>query len=221
MPDERPVPMLACLTADQRLLAIGHEAVRVLGEARVPHVVGGGVALWAYGRRRNTKDIDLFLSAGRQIEALDALARRDFHTRETDAAWLYKAQKADVTIDLIIYTTGDIRVDDETYEHARSLEIDGYGFTLMGPEDVLIRKILSTSEIRFHDWYDGLSIVARRDSEFDWGYFLRRARSYPSPRILAFALYAMGDEGHDVIPAHVLDALLDANPVARSRSNTA
>ena len=200
--------MLGCLDADQHLLAIGREAAQILEEAAVPHLVGGGVALWAYGRRRNTKDIDLFLARGRQIDALDALARRRFHTRETDASWLYKAQKDDVTIDLIMYTTGDIAVDDRTFERSRRVEIDGLPFTVMGPEDVLLRKICSTSEIRCHDWYDALSIVARRDPRFDWAYLEDRTLENNLLRVLGFAFIARGDLGADAVPTSFVEALL-------------
>ena len=104
-----PVP----LPDDRLLLAAGHEASAILGQANVPHMVGGGIAVWAYGRRRYTKDIDLFIPAKLPFVSLDALGKRGFHTRDTDASWLYKAFKYGVLIDLIVWTTGNIRLDEE------------------------------------------------------------------------------------------------------------
>ncbi|MBI6546160.1 MAG: nucleotidyltransferase [Cyanobacteria bacterium NC_groundwater_1444_Ag_S-0.65um_54_12] len=196
---------------DGHLLAIGQEASRILHDANIPHLVGGGVAVWAYGRYRHTKDIDLFLPVGKQILALDALARQGFHTRETDARWLYKGVKEEVSIDLIIFTTGDIRLDADTLAHGRSCEVRDFRFNLMGPEDVLLRKIHSANEARFHDWYDGLSILKRvfaAEVEFDWHYFVRLAGNYGIERTLAFIFFALSDQGPQAVPDWVLQQLL-------------
>ncbi|MBU6428370.1 MAG: nucleotidyltransferase [Cyanobacteria bacterium REEB65] len=203
-----PQLMLEQRNADQHLLSVGYEATQVLAASKVPHLVGGGIALWAYGRRRNTKDIDLFLPKDRALDALDALARRGFHTRDMDARWLYKAQKSDVTVDIIVFTTGDIRVDERTFAHSRKVDLETFPFVLMGPEDVLYRKIHSTSEERFHDWYDALSILDRRDPLFDWDYFIDLARSNSLSRAVSFLFFARGDLGSDTVPEQQLEALL-------------
>lgn len=193
---------------DAHLLAIGHEACRVLTDAGIPAMVGGGVAVWAYGRRRYTKDMDLFIPPRIPLLALDALGRRGFHTRETDASWLYKAIKEDVLVDLIVWTTGNIRVNEETFARARAAQIDGLSFTLMGPEDVLFRKILSHKEER-RDWYDGLSMIAAPVASFDWEYFLRLVGIRHARRTLSFLFYAQSELRPDVIPASVVAELLD------------
>jgi predicted nucleotidyltransferase len=192
---------------DAHLLAIGHEACRILTHAGIPNMVGGGVAVWAYGRRRYTKDIDLFIPPRIPLVALDALGQYGFHTRETDASWLYKAIKQDVLVDIIVWTTGNIRVNDETFERARSAQIDGRTFTLMGPEDVLFRKILSHKEER-RDWYDGLSMLARPLAAFDWDYFLRLVGVTYARRTLSFLFYAQTEIRPEVVPAQVLVELL-------------
>lgn len=192
---------------DAHLLAIGHEACRILTDAGIPNLVGGGIAVWAYGRRRYTKDIDLFIPARIPLLAMDALGKHGFHTRDTDASWLYKAIKEDVLIDLIVWTTGNIRVSDATFERARTVQIDGFAFTLMGPEDVLFRKILSHREER-RDWYDALSMLTRPQAGFDWTYFLSLVGDLHARRTLSFLLYAQTEIHQDVVPPAVLGELL-------------
>lgn len=198
---------------DAHLLAIGHEACRVLTQAGIPNLVGGGVAVWAYGRRRYTKDMDLFIPPRIPLVALDALGKHGFHTRETDASWLYKAIKQDVLVDIIVWTTGNIRVNEETFERSRAAQIDGLTFTLMGPEDVLFRKILSHKEER-RDWYDGLSMLARPFAAFDWEYFLRLVGTTYARRTLSFLFYAQTEIRPEVVPPHVLAELLGRLPEA-------
>jgi len=189
-----------------RLLAAAEEACRILTEAQIPHLVGGGIAVWSYGRRRWTKDVDLFIPPKIPFQAMDALGRHGFHTRDTDAYWLYKAIKGDVLIDLIVWTTGNIRVDEETFRRSRVAEIDGFHLPVMGPEDVLFRKILSHREDR-RDWYDGLSMLAPPPAGFAWDYFMTRVTPVHAPRVLSFLLYAQADLGPEVVPEGVLERL--------------
>lgn len=193
---------------DTHLLHVGREACDVLDRAGVPHMVGGGIAVWAYGRRRWTKDMDLFIPPRIPFAALDALGKAGFHTRDTDASWLYKAFKENVLIDLIVWTTGNVRCDDATFERARIADIDGYTLRLMGPEDVLFRKILSHREDR-RDWYDALSMIARPVPDFDWEYFLGRVGEKYVLRTLSFLFYCRADFGHEVVPEWVVKRLLD------------
>lgn len=190
-----------------RLLAAAQEACHILQEAGVPHLVGGGLAVWGYGRRRATKDVDLFIPPKIPFQAMDALGKHGFHTRDTDAYWLYKAIKHEVLIDLIVWTTGNIRVDAATFARARELEVDGYRLPIMGPEDVLFRKILSHREER-RDWYDALSMLERPIPGFSWDYFLTRVTPPLSRRVLSFLLYAQADYGDEAVPGGLVESLL-------------
>ncbi len=212
---ERPVLPPVSDHDQEHLLKVGHEASAILEAAGVQHMAGGGVAVWAYGRRRMTKDIDLFLPFGKQGAAMDALCVRGYHTRDTDAGWLYKAFKDDVMIDLITFTTGEIRLDDETFEHVRRLKVDGYEFPLMGPEDVVFRKIYSTDETRFHDWYDALAILKKKGADdFQWDYFEKLARTRALERTVSFLFFALADrEVRSNVPIGILRGLLGATGV--------
>lgn len=193
----------------ERILAIGDEARKLLEAAGIPCLVGGGIALWAYGRRRCTKDMDLFLPSQLPEQAMNVLARHGFHTRDTDAGWLYKALKQDVLIDLIVYTTGNIRLDAETFRRSRTFCLDHYVIPVLGPEDLLFRKILSFREDTPKDWFDALSIVCPTRVAFDWDYFLERTGDRYAGRALSFLVFAQSECGKACAPAHAIEALLE------------
>lgn len=195
-----------------RLVEAGAEACQILDEAGVPHMVGGGVAVWAYGRQRGTKDIDLFIPCNQPFAALDALGKRGFHTRDTDANWLYKAYRAEILIDLIVWTTGQIRLDAESFRRVRRVVVEGRELPLMGPEDVLFRKILSHREER-RDWYDGLSMLAAGVVPIDWEYLLTRVTDPHALRVLSFLLYARADLGSSIVPPAVVGSLMARLPL--------
>ena len=100
MPDEHPNAAYAA-------------ALAALRAARVPHVVGGGLAIQHYGRRRSTKDLDLFIRPQDVEAALNALTAAGFTAMDTDAVWLRKAVRDDAHIDLIVYSMGSIRLTDD------------------------------------------------------------------------------------------------------------
>ncbi|HEY9724717.1 MAG TPA: nucleotidyltransferase [Oscillatoriaceae cyanobacterium] len=189
--------------------AIFGEACRILEDARIPHVMGGGVAIRAYGRSRPLKDADLFMQKTYVFSAMDELTRRGaFHTRDTDATWLYKAIKSDVLVDIIVRTTGNIHMTPETYERARMVELYGHPFRMMGPEDLLIRKIHSHREGR-PDLSDAVSMLEAPIPKFDWRYFQRLAITNDYHRVLGFLLWVQAEFGATDVPPWLIRNLTE------------
>lgn len=189
--------------------AIFGEACRILEEAGIPYVMGGGVAIRAYGRTRPLKDADIFLQREVVFKAMDELTKAGgFHTRDTDATWLYKAIKDDILVDIIVRTTGNIHMTNLTLEHARRVELYGYTMNMMGPEDLLFRKIHSHREGR-PDLFDALSMLESPIADFDWGYFLDMVYTNNVRKVLGFLLTAQADLGERTIPRRVICELTD------------
>lgn len=187
--------------------AVFSEACRILEGARIPYVMGGGVAVRAYGRTRELKDADVFMKNTEVFKAMDVLTREGgFHTRDTDAIWLYKAIKHDVLVDIIVRTTGNIVMTDEAYARARWVELHGTRFRMMGPEDLIFRKIHSHREGR-PDQFDALSMLQALPDDFDWPYFMSLARTNDLARLLGFLLWASTDVPPAKVPRWVLDDL--------------
>ena len=75
----------------------------VLEESGVRYVIGGGIAVMAFGRTRDTKDIDLYIMDSDQDRALQALARAGFEVDPMPGVrWLCKGFKKGITVDFIM-----------------------------------------------------------------------------------------------------------------------
>ena len=194
------------------------EACRILEDEGIPFVVGGGVALRAYGRARPLKDTDIFLPIKYVFRAMDALTNRGgFHTRDTDGAWLYKAIKNGNLVDLIVRNMGTLEINDDALARARHIEVHGHRIPVMGPEDLLIRKILAHVEGRPH-LFDAMSMLQSPIADFDWDCFVYLSHKSNLAKALSGLLYMEGEFGHPVAPDGVMCRLI--GPVLDSKCPT-
>lgn len=196
-------------------------ATDALDTTGIDYVIFGGIAVWGYGRRRWTRDIDLLV---RQIDAkssLMALSKAGFTVEETDHRWIYKAKKNHASIDLIFRARGDIVLTPELLDRRHTAEIDGHSFFIMDPENLVLVKILATKEIRPADWYDAISILENQEDLFDWAYFSHRAMAH-AEKVLSFLFFvrAFGSdgEGTELVPEPVLRDLVEI--YARGQSSS-
>lgn len=187
MPDEHPNAAYAT-------------ALAALRAARVPHVVGGGLAIQHYGRRRSTKDLDLFIRPQDVEAALNALTAAGFTTMDTDAVWLRKAVRDDAHIDLVVYSMGSIRLTDDEIERSLSVDLDGVPMRIFRPEDLLVRKIYLIRD-EGPDWHDAFSILESEGPKLDWSMV---ERDELDPRPLAGFLLVADARVPGFIPPHVL-----------------
>lgn len=163
------------------------EAVETLHSDRVPFALIGGLAVSSFGRPRWTHDIDMLIRPHDADRALTLLKAQDFRTERTDPAWLFKAFKRDVMVDLIFYCTGGFYLEDEMLEHAVWREVSGTRMPMLAPEDLLLLKAAVHDEVGPRHWHDALGILGR--TQLDWDYLLRRAQRAPR-RLLSLLVYA-------------------------------
>jgi predicted nucleotidyltransferase len=113
------------------------EAIDALDSGGIPYAIGGGIAVAAYGRKRATKDIDLYIKTTDRIPAMETLKVAGFDTNPMlDVHWLCKAYKNGVPIDFILENIGNIVTTDETIEHARHIRMYGHDVVVMAPEEI-------------------------------------------------------------------------------------
>lgn len=180
-------------------------------EARgIPYVVGGGIAVWAYGRHRDTKDIDLFLKPSDVDAGMNALVGAGYFTSETEKSWLYKAEKQGVGVDFIIRSAGGFEIDEESFDRAEWHEVMGHRFRMMCPEDVIMRKIFSYHDGR-PDWFDAISVLESTAGRLDWDYMARHIR-HRGVRALSFFLFARTFLCDTPIPWHWIEKLMEEFP---------
>jgi predicted nucleotidyltransferase len=184
--------------------AVFAEVVTALDDAKVAHVLIGGLASAALGRPRCSADIDLLVRPRDARRALEALAARGFETEETNPHWLFKATKRGVLIDLLFKGPRDVYLDDVMLSRARVLPVLGKAIRVVPPEDLLVMKALIHDEETPRHWHDALALVAAGD--LDWDYAVWRARK-GSRRVLSLLFYALSIDL--AVPARVIEALLD------------
>jgi predicted nucleotidyltransferase len=195
----------------EELLARFKAATDTLEAHGIDYLVFGGIAVWAYGRRRKTRDIDILVRQTDAKHTLKVLERAGFMTERTDEAWLYKAMLDHASVDIIFEPKGEIRLTPEMLSRARRLKIDGFSFVFIDPENLVLLKILATKELRPADWYDALSILENREEPFDWDYFLDKAANY-STKVLSFLFLAeathLETTGERLVPGEVIEKLI-------------
>lgn len=187
--------------------AIYKETIDAMERAGVPYVVGGGIAVAAYGRKRATKDIDLYVKPYDTVRALDALEQAGFEVNPmSDVKWLAKGYKNGVPVDFILENIGGVVATDDTMERGRYMYVSGCRMFIMSPEDLVLRKMLAMRSMR-DDWYDSIAVLSNTYKTFDWDYFLKLVEHY-TERALSFVLFVKTDWDHVIpVPKHVISTL--------------
>ncbi|MDQ6884110.1 MAG: nucleotidyltransferase family protein [Candidatus Dormibacteraeota bacterium] len=180
------------------------DALRAVEQAGFPFLVLGGLASSLVGRPRWTHDIDFLVMPNDARAVLRVLEASGFRTEETDPAWIYKAFRDNVMVDIIFMVTGGIYLDRDMLDHAIPREYEGLPMSIPSPEDqVIIKAIVHTEETSRH-WFDALAILGR--NEMDWDYLLRRGR-LGVRRLLALLVYAQSSD--ILVPSWVIRRLYD------------
>jgi predicted nucleotidyltransferase len=184
------------------------ESVAVAEGSGLPYAVMGGIAASALGRDRWTHDVDMFVRRQDARPLLRRYAEAGFDVEERDEAWLYKAWRDRVMVDLIFEVGGGvtepIAFDEEMRARVREVTFEGVRMPVLSPEDLVVIKALVHKEHRARHWFDALGLI--RAGGLDWEYLLRRARQRNPRRVLSLLVYAQSD-GLEV-PDRVVRALL-------------
>ncbi|HMJ03574.1 MAG TPA: nucleotidyltransferase [Conexibacter sp.] len=157
-------------------------AVPALREAQVPFMLGGSMAVWAYGGPEPTNDLDLMLRPQDAERALAALAAVGMRTEHPPEEWLVKAWHGEVLVDLI-YGPRGMPIDDEVLARSTVRNLSALRVNVMALEDVLTTKLLSLDEHQLDlSWL--LQIARAVREQVDWAQL--RTRTAGSPYAAAF-----------------------------------
>ncbi len=172
-------------------LEVTAEVGEALERAGIRYAFMGGLAATTLGRPRWTHDLDVFVKPQEALAALDALKAKGYETERTDEAWLYKAFKKNVMVDVLFKSRGNIYFDDEMYERSVVAAYRGLQVRFVSPEDLVVIKAAVHDEVGPHHWFDALAILST--GKIEWDYLVRRARASPR-RVLSLLLYAQSDD---------------------------
>jgi hypothetical protein len=152
MPEEkRPVTSVDELALPDKVISI-HEALRV---AKIPHAIGGALALAYYAEPRATIDIDLnvFVPTERWEEVVDALLPLGIDADKRDAAALLRDGQCRLwwgenAVDLFFSYDP---IHDEMRKEARRLPFADETLPFLSPEHLAVCKAMFG---RPKDWLD-------------------------------------------------------------------
>jgi hypothetical protein len=141
--EEPPLP--------NKVIAI-HEALQA---TKIPHALGGALALAYYATPRATIDIDLnvFVPADRWQEVIDALEPLGIATEDLDSTALERDGQCrlwwgDNAVDLFFAYDA---IHDEMRKEARRVPFGGTAITILAPEHLAVCKAMFD---RRKDWLD-------------------------------------------------------------------
>ena len=146
-----------------------HDVLEALDRRRVPYAVSGAFALRQHtGICRETKDLDLFVTAANCPAALQCLRQEGLECDVIDPVWLAKAKRGEYFVDLITgMSNGLIVVEDSWIERAHPAVVYGVTTRVLAPEELVASKIFVARRERF-DGADIAHVIYGTQGQFDW-----------------------------------------------------
>ena len=180
------------------------DSTGILADEGIDYLAIGSIATTSMGYEEECSDVDLLVSPNDAERALKAFERNGYETEINDPAWLFKAVKDMVLVDLI-FRVGDeneITPDAEMFRRGRKKDLGGHEICVVAPEDFLVMQAISVKADAPEYWFKGLKAAAC--DNLDWDYVLMRGGVSP-PRVLSLLLYAASEGVR--IPRSILDEL--------------
>jgi hypothetical protein len=154
-------------------------AIRVMRDAGIPFLLGGGFALALYtGRWRDTKDIDFYISKKDRravIAALSSAGFKDYFSQlPYDRKWIYRSTRSGVIVDIIWAMANQrAQVDQVWFDNAPPITIRGEELSLLPVEELLWCKLYILQRDH-NDWPDVLNVLYAVGPQLNWNHLLRR-----------------------------------------------
>ena len=152
-------------------------AVPVLHAEEIPFLLGGSMAVWAYGGPEPVNDLDLMLRPQDACRAQETLVAAGFRGEDPPEEWLLKAWHGDALVDLIFAPRG-VPITDEVIERGQERSLSAIRLRVMALEDVLTSKLLALDEHQLDMAYL-LQLVRAVREQVDWDEIRRRTGGSP------------------------------------------
>jgi len=170
-----PEPSIVSETSSQPLKlpeeqqVLFREILSLLQERHVPYAIAGAFALQEHtGIRRDTKDLDLFLTAENALRALTILGEEGFRCEVCDPVWLYKAHRDGFFVDLITgMSNATIVVEDAWIRNSKPALVHGVHSRVLAAEELLASKLFVTRRERF-DGADIAHVIYATRGQLNW-----------------------------------------------------
>ena len=194
----------------------GIEASKVYGEALdaldrsgIRYMLGGALALNAHtGIWRDTKDLDVFVPKEVVLRVLETLEEAGFVTEVEDAAWIAKAWRGELFVDIIHAThNGTGPVEKSWFTYAGEISILGRQALVVPAEEMILSKIFVIAKDRC-DVDDVLHLVFAAHGNLDWDRILDKIGDHWELLLAYLHLYRYVYPSHaHYLPRRVLQVL--------------
>ena len=217
------------VTIPEEQQALFQEVLALLEEKRVSFAVAGAFALREHtGICRDTKDLDVFLTADSAVGALQHLRKKGFECEVCDPVWLFKAHRDSFFVDLITgMSNAAIVVTDCWVERALRAEVQGVRTRVLAAEELIASKLFIARRERF-DGADIAHVIYGTKGKIDWKRVLSLIGEHWEILLWALVLYRYVYPGQtQYVPAELWgdllsrfqDAVSHRNPTAEFRGS--
>jgi hypothetical protein len=135
----------------------------------VAYAVSGAFALREHtGICRDTKDLDVFLTAESAVTAMGYLSERGFICEVCDPVWLFKTHRDGFFVDLITgMSNAALVVEPSWIERSTPGVVQGVRTKVLAAEELLASKLFVTRRERF-DGADIAHVIYGKRGKLDW-----------------------------------------------------
>ena len=219
MPETSSIPT----EIPQEQEALFREILTLFEQSGIAYTVAGAFALRAHtGICRDTKDLDIFVTAENAVRAIECLRKQGFECEVCDPVWLHKAHQNGFFVDLITgMSNAAITVDDSWIERSTPAVVYGVNTRVLAPEELVASKLFVTRRERF-DGADIAHVIYGTKGKLDWDRVFRLVGEHWEMLFWTLVLfrYVYPAQTH-YVPANVWDDLLCRFQRAISHPDTA
>src|SRR5437588_12882616 len=185
------------------------EVIQLLEHKRVPFVISGAFALHEHtGIWRDTKDLDIFMSADQVSASMDILNQRGLQTEICDPVWLCKARAGEYFVDLISgMSNAVIRVDQSWIDRGFDSEVLGIPAKVLAPEELIASKVFVAFRERF-DGADIAHIIYAAGNSMDWNRMLALMGEHWQMLLWSLVLFQYIYPSSNAVPKLIWEELL-------------
>jgi len=209
-PEEAPKTSSLPAEVPEEQVKLFRDVLEALERSGVPYTVSGAFALRQHtGICRQTKDLDLFVTAENSAAALECLRQEGMECDVVDPVWLAKARRGDYFVDLITgMSNGLITVQDSWIERSHPAVVYGVTTRVLAPEELVASKIFVTRRERF-DGADIAHVIYGTYGKFDWRRELELVGEHWEMLLWYLLLYHyVYPANADYVPPEIWDELL-------------
>jgi hypothetical protein len=225
VPETSSAPLI--LPSEQRDLF--REVLALVERRGLPYAVAGAFAMQQHtGICRDTKDLDLFLTADDAIRVVEYLREDGFHCEVFDPVWLFKVHRDEFFVDLITgMSNATLVVDDSWIQRAVPAVVHDVNTRVLAAEELLASKLFVARRERF-DGADVAHIIYGTKGKMDWHRVLQLAGEHWEVLLWALVLFRYAYPAHTgYVPVELWqgllsrfqNAVLHPNPSARFRGS--